>query len=156
MCDEPCVAGRCRHAGLHADSWNPSEPNGTAATYPQTRQTEQLDSWPDFVQTWVTNYHLILFSLSSKFAPIFVYVWMCVQVMLILQVGPFVMNSCSCLSDAHSAGYYSGVVCEMDSLVLPCCLTEIEMTLAFEMFITCTSLKNPSDPSQPLLITLKR
>ncbi|XP_026802828.3 uncharacterized protein topaz1 isoform X1 [Pangasianodon hypophthalmus] len=59
---------------------------------------------------------------------------------------------------AHSAGYYSGVVCEKDCLALPCCLTEIEMTLLFEMFIACicTSLENPSDSSQPLLITLKR
>ncbi|KAK3552690.1 hypothetical protein QTP86_020848, partial [Hemibagrus guttatus] len=59
---------------------------------------------------------------------------------------------------AHSAGYYSGVVCDKDSLALPCSLTEIEMTLAFEMFIACicTSLQNPSDSSRPLLITLKR
>ncbi|KAM9456718.1 uncharacterized protein topaz1 [Clarias gariepinus] len=59
---------------------------------------------------------------------------------------------------AHSAGYYSGVVCEKDCLILPCCLTEIEMTLAFEMFIAriCSSLQNPSDFSLPLLITLKR
>ncbi|KAI5623130.1 testis- and ovary-specific PAZ domain-containing protein 1 [Silurus asotus] len=54
------------------------------------------------------------------------------------------------------AGYYSGVACENDSLALPCCLTEIEMTLAFEMFVTCICHQNPTDASQPLLITLKR
>lgn len=66
--------------------------------------------------------------------------------------------SSPCLSGAHSSGYYSAVVCENDCLALPCCLTEIEMTLAFEMFIACisTSLRNPSDSSQPLIITLKR
>ncbi|XP_026993983.1 protein TOPAZ1 isoform X6 [Tachysurus fulvidraco] len=59
---------------------------------------------------------------------------------------------------AYSAGYYSGVVWEEDSLALPCCLTEIEMTLAFEMFVACicTSFKNPIDSSRPLIITLKR
>ncbi|TSK87410.1 Testis- and ovary-specific PAZ domain-containing protein 1 [Bagarius yarrelli] len=59
---------------------------------------------------------------------------------------------------ARSAAYYSEVVYEMNSLALPCCLTEIEMTLAFEMFIisTCTSLQNSSNASQPLLITLRR
>ncbi|XP_046721447.1 protein TOPAZ1 isoform X1 [Silurus meridionalis] len=57
---------------------------------------------------------------------------------------------------ALSGGYYSGVACENDSLALPCCLTEIEMTLAFEMFVTCICLQNPTDASQPLLITLKR
>ncbi|XP_072550441.1 uncharacterized protein topaz1 [Salminus brasiliensis] len=59
---------------------------------------------------------------------------------------------------ARSAGYYSEVGCAKDSLALPCSLSEIEMTLAFEMFITCvrTSLQNLSDSSQPLLITLKR
>lgn len=66
--------------------------------------------------------------------------------------------SSPCLSGASSAGYYSGVVCEKDCLALPCNLTEIEMTLAFEMFIArnCTSLQNPIGSSQPLLITLKR
>ncbi|XP_062840883.1 protein TOPAZ1 [Trichomycterus rosablanca] len=59
---------------------------------------------------------------------------------------------------AHSAGYYSAVVLEKDSLDLPCSLSEIEMTLAFEMFITRVGsiLQNPTDVSQPLLITLKR
>lgn len=66
-------------------------------------------------------------------------------------------SSC-CLLGAHFAGYYSEVVCEKDCLSLPCCLSEIEMTLAFEMFIACicTSLHNSSNASQPLLITLKR
>lgn len=61
-------------------------------------------------------------------------------------------------SAAYSAGYYSEVICENDCMALPCCLTEIEMTLAFEMFIACIceSLQNPSDASKPLLITLKR
>ncbi|XP_042601342.1 uncharacterized protein topaz1 isoform X6 [Cyprinus carpio] len=59
---------------------------------------------------------------------------------------------------AQSAGFYSAVVCERDSLFLPCNLSEIEMTLAFEMFITFinTKLLAPSGASQPLLITLRR
>ncbi|XP_055075172.2 protein TOPAZ1 isoform X3 [Misgurnus anguillicaudatus] len=59
---------------------------------------------------------------------------------------------------ARSAGYYSAVVCEMDGLFLPCSLSEIEMTLAFEMFITFikTNLQAPTGSTQPLLITLKR
>ncbi|KAG9263826.1 testis- and ovary-specific PAZ domain-containing protein 1 isoform X1 [Astyanax mexicanus] len=59
---------------------------------------------------------------------------------------------------ARSAGHYSEVGCGTDSLALPCCLNEIEMTLAFEMFITGVgaTFQNFSDPSQPLLITLKR
>ncbi|KAL7849627.1 hypothetical protein SRHO_G00189760 [Serrasalmus rhombeus] len=59
---------------------------------------------------------------------------------------------------ALCAGYYSEVLCERDSLSLPCSLSEIEMTLAFEMFITCvrSSLQIPGDPSSPLLITLRR
>ncbi|KAI4892590.1 hypothetical protein NFI96_006886 [Prochilodus magdalenae] len=59
---------------------------------------------------------------------------------------------------AHSAGYYAEVLCEWDSLAMPCSLSEIEMTLAFEMFITRVrqSLQNPRGPSSPLLITLKR
>ncbi|XP_050992942.1 protein TOPAZ1 isoform X3 [Labeo rohita] len=59
---------------------------------------------------------------------------------------------------AQSAGFYSAVVCERDSLFLPCSLTEIEMTLAFEMFITLinTKLPAPDGASQPLVITLRR
>ncbi|XP_016136902.1 uncharacterized protein topaz1 [Sinocyclocheilus grahami] len=59
---------------------------------------------------------------------------------------------------AQSAGFYAAVVCERDSLFLPCNLTEIEMTMAFEMFITFinTKLLAPSGASQPLLITLRR
>ncbi|KAL0166472.1 hypothetical protein M9458_038316, partial [Cirrhinus mrigala] len=56
-----------------------------------------------------------------------------------------------------SAGFYSAVVCEKDSLFLPCSLTEIEMTLAFELFITLinTKLEAPDGASQPLVITLR-
>ncbi len=63
-----------------------------------------------------------------------------------------------CVPGAQSAGFYSGVVCERDSLFLPCNLSEIEMTLAFEMFITFinTKLLAPTGASQPLLITLRR
>ncbi|XP_057210723.1 protein TOPAZ1 [Triplophysa rosa] len=59
---------------------------------------------------------------------------------------------------ARSAGYYSAVVCEQDSLFLPCSLTEIEMTLAFEMFITSIKahLQAPTGSSQPISITLRR
>lgn len=59
---------------------------------------------------------------------------------------------------ARSAGYYSAVGCERDSLFLPCSLTEIEMTLTFEMFITSlkTYLQAPAESSQPLIITLRR
>ncbi|XP_036446330.1 uncharacterized protein topaz1 [Colossoma macropomum] len=59
---------------------------------------------------------------------------------------------------ALCAGHYSEVLCERDSLSLPCSLSEIEMTLAFEMFITCvrSSLQSPGDPSSPLLIILRR
>ncbi|XP_077051660.1 protein TOPAZ1 [Siphateles boraxobius] len=59
---------------------------------------------------------------------------------------------------ARSAGFYTAVVCERDSLFLPCSLTEIEMTLAFEMFITIinTNLLAPAGSSQSLLITLRR
>ncbi|KAA0710794.1 Testis- and ovary-specific PAZ domain-containing protein 1 [Triplophysa tibetana] len=54
--------------------------------------------------------------------------------------------------------FYSAVVCEQDSLFLPCSLTEIEMTLAFEMFITSLKayLQAPTGPSQPIIITLRR
>ncbi|XP_058610115.1 protein TOPAZ1 isoform X1 [Onychostoma macrolepis] len=59
---------------------------------------------------------------------------------------------------AQSAGFYFAVVCERDSLFLPCNLSEIEMTLAFEMFMTFinTKLLAPAGASQPLLITLRR
>ncbi|XP_043073018.1 protein TOPAZ1 isoform X2 [Puntigrus tetrazona] len=59
---------------------------------------------------------------------------------------------------AQSAGFYSAVVCERDSLFLPCNLSEIEMTLAFEMFITLinTKLLAPAEAFQPFLITLRR
>ncbi|XP_051729747.1 protein TOPAZ1 isoform X2 [Ctenopharyngodon idella] len=59
---------------------------------------------------------------------------------------------------ARSAGFYSAVVCERDGLFLPCSLSEIEMTLAFEMFITIinANLLAPAGSSQPLLITLRR
>ncbi|XP_051992781.1 protein TOPAZ1-like [Xyrauchen texanus] len=59
---------------------------------------------------------------------------------------------------ARLAGFYSAVVCESDSLFLPCGLSEIEMTLAFEMFITSvkTSLQPPAGSSQPFLIMLRR
>ncbi|XP_051949516.1 protein TOPAZ1-like [Xyrauchen texanus] len=59
---------------------------------------------------------------------------------------------------AHSAGFYSAVVFESNALFLPCSLSEIEMTLAFEMFITSikTSLQTPSESSQSLLIKLRR
>ncbi|KAK2887369.1 hypothetical protein Q8A67_015597 [Cirrhinus molitorella] len=59
---------------------------------------------------------------------------------------------------AQSAGFYTAVVCERDSLFLPCSLTEIEMTLAFEMFITLinTKLLAPDGTSQSLVITLRR
>ncbi|XP_048058165.1 protein TOPAZ1 isoform X3 [Megalobrama amblycephala] len=59
---------------------------------------------------------------------------------------------------ARSAGFYSAVVCERDGLFLPCSLSEIEMTLAFEMFITIinTNPLAPAGSSQPLLITLRR
>ncbi|KAK1799078.1 hypothetical protein P4O66_007344 [Electrophorus voltai] len=55
---------------------------------------------------------------------------------------------------AHSAGYYAEVVCKKASLALPCTLNEIEMTLAFEMFITC--FRNGDQSQQPMVITLRR
>ncbi|XP_076842403.1 protein TOPAZ1 isoform X3 [Brachyhypopomus gauderio] len=60
---------------------------------------------------------------------------------------------------AHSAGYYDDVAYERMSLALPCSLSEIEMTLALEMFITHlgSSLQSPSDQTPPsLVITLRR
>ncbi|XP_073788063.1 protein TOPAZ1 isoform X4 [Danio rerio] len=56
---------------------------------------------------------------------------------------------------ARSAGFYSSVVCEADALFLPCGLSEIEMTLAFEMFITFIN-SSLSAHTHPLLITLRR
>ncbi|XP_066499020.1 protein TOPAZ1 isoform X2 [Hoplias malabaricus] len=57
---------------------------------------------------------------------------------------------------ALAAGCYSEVTCENDCLSLPCALNEIEMTLAYEMFITRVRDHLQNLSSSPLVITLSR
>ncbi|TRY65672.1 hypothetical protein DNTS_005528 [Danionella cerebrum] len=63
---------------------------------------------------------------------------------------------------AQSSGFYSTLVWDSESLILPCSLSEIEMTLAFEMFISLihsqSVLIEPATiaAQPPLIITLRR